>query len=431
MVFIGYMEYGNRELFNNDRLAVYRPSMVPLLTVRDCETCDTLADTYTSVSVDPAPWYAASRPVSGEFVGVMPVKVQGLEGDVRETTVTQRHGHGGYVAPVRRPVREVRFTALVIGSTPAGREYGIDWLRGTLNAGDRGPVYGADPAFTAPDFVDQSATCNSDRADLLFYEACPTDNAPAEQMERVLRGAACFDGVTVLAEYSTRSAQMYLVEFGLIAGDPFVYGRESDPITPDLASGAMPTYTCTAPAPLASISDPACPPIPAPPRPPVIPACYSDDTRNQRVGWFIDGADLDPAKPTYPIFNLDADAAVSNLWLRVWPLAPSESDAGGLNACGTVGNMIVGHTAAGRVLRVDPSVQRAVTTLTTGGQTVTADTTHLLLPPESVAAVDGDPFQPLAMEWPVMYGGGPGYIVYAEGASGSALQITLTLVERR
>jgi hypothetical protein len=163
----------------------------------------------------------------------------------------------------------------------------------------------------------------------------------------------------------------------------------------------------------------------------VIPLCYSDDTRNQRVAWYVDGADLDLTKPTYPIINLDAGAAVSNLWLRVWPLAEGESDAGALNACGTVGNMIVGYTAAGSVLRVDPSVQRATTTVTDSGQSFDVDTTHLLLPPESVPAVEDDPFQPLSMEWPVMYGGGPGYIIYAEGASGSALDITLTLVERR
>lgn len=431
MVYNAYMEYGNRELFNNNRLAAYRRTLVRTLGMRDCDTCDSLDEAYVSPSADPAPWYSASHPLSGDFVGIMPLSITGLEDDVREGTVTQRNGDGGFVSKVRRPTREVRFTALLIANSEAGREYGMDWLRGTLNAGARGPVFGADAAFTAPDFIDVNAQCGDDRRDLSFYEACPIGTATVELMERTLRNAACTAGVTVLQEYASKSAYMYRVEFGLTASDPFVYGKESDPITPDLATGDMPTYTCLAPPPLASIVDPACPPVPTPPRPPIIPACYSDDTRNRRVGWYIDGATLDVTKPTYPVLNIDADAAVSNLWYRVWPLAAGESDAGALNACDTVGNMIVGYTGAGRLLRVDASAQRATTTVTDSGLSFEVDTTHLLLPPESVPAVEDDPFQPLSMEWPVMYGGGPGYIVYLEGASASALQATLTLVERR
>jgi hypothetical protein len=430
-MFKGYMLYGDRELFNTNRLAAYRKTLVRTLGVRDCDTCESLDEEYVSPSADPAPWYSASRPMSADFVGIQPLTIEGLDDDAREATATERHGNGGFLSRARRPIKEVRVTALLIANSPPGLEYGMDWLRGTLNAGERGPVVGAGAAFTAPDFIDINAQCVADRVDLTFYQACPVGTATADLMERTLRKAVCIDGPKIVEEYDTNSASMYRVEFGFRAGDPFVYSKESAPIAPDLSSGGMPTYTCTAPPPLATITDPACPPVPAPPRPPVIPICYSDDTRNQRVGWYIDGADLDVTKPTYPIITLDAGAAVSNLWLRVWPLATGESDASSLNACGTVGNMIVAHTAAGRVLRVDASVQRATTTIEDSGQTFDVDTTHLLLPPESVPAVVDDPFQPLALEWPVMYGGGPGYIIYAEGASGSALDISLTLVERR
>lgn len=431
MVFIGYMEYGDRELFNTNRLAAYHQSLVPALTLAGCYECPSLPTDYVSPEADPAPWYSATQPMSADFVGLLPLRVQGLEDDTRESQPTQRHGNGGFLSKVRRPIREVRMTALLIASSAPGLEYGMDWLRDTLNAGARGPVIGADAAFTAPDFIDIHAQCGEDRRDLFFYEACPSGTTTAEMMERTLRKAACIDGPTVMQEYESPNGFMYQVEFGFAAGDPFVYSRESDPIASDIASGGMPTYTCTAPPPLAAITDPACPPVPAPPRPPVVPACYSDDARTRRIAWYIDGADLDLAKPTYPILNLDADAAVANLWWRVWPLAEGESDAGSLNACGTVGNMIVSYTAAGRLLRVDAASQRATTTFTSSGQTFDLDTSHLLLPPISVAAVDGDLFQPLTLEWPVLYGGGPGYIVYLEGASGSALQATLTLVERR
>jgi hypothetical protein len=163
----------------------------------------------------------------------------------------------------------------------------------------------------------------------------------------------------------------------------------------------------------------------------VVPICYSADTRNRRVGWYIPGDSISVTKPTYPILHLDADVEVSNLWYRIWPLAAGETDAGALNACDTVGNMIVGDVAAGRLLDVDASTRRATVTLTSSGQTFTVDTTHMLYPPESAPAVPLDPFEPLSLEWPVMYGGGEGYIVYLEGASASALQATLTLVERR
>lgn len=431
MVYDGYMEYGNRELFNNARINAYAGTLVRTLNVRACDPCDELAGTYVSPSADPAPWYSASQPLSADFVGIIPLSIEGLEDDQREAQSTQRHGDGGYVAQVRRPIREVRFTALLLANSRAGREYGMDWLRSTLNAGNRGPVFGAAAAFTAPDFIDINAQCGDDRVDLVFYEACPEGVITADEMERTLRGAACVDGPHPLDAIDRKSGYMYRVEFTLAAGDPFVYSKPSAALVPDIASGAMPAYTCTAPPPLTTITDPACPPVPAPPRPPVIPACYSTDTRNRRVGWYIPGTDLNITKPTFPILHINATARVSNLWYRIWPLAAGESDASGLNACGTVGNMIVGNIAAGQVLDVDASTRRAKTTVTSSGQTFSVDTTHLLNPPESAPATPGDPFEPLALEWPVMYGGGPGYIVYLEGASSSALAATLTLVERR
>lgn len=425
----GRVLYGDREIFNNNRLAAYRAILVRTLNMRDCETCDSFEDTYDLPSTDPAPWYSTSHAASADFVGLLPLDISGLDDDVREASTQQKYGNGGFVAPVRRPTREVRMTCLVIGNSEAGRAYGLDWLSGTLNAGARGPVIGADAAFTAPDFIDINAQCGDDRRDLTFYVACPTTDLPEEQAERTLRLAACHIGPTVMDEHESKAVFWYKVEFGFTSNDPFLYGMESAPLSPDISSGSMPTYTCTAPAPLATISDPACPPIPAAPRPPVIPLCYTDDARSSRVAWYIDGADLDKTKATYPILNLDAASAVANLWWRVWPLAEGESDAGALNACGTVGNMIVGYTAAGRSLRVDAAARRATTTIEVSGQTLQVDTTHLLYPPESVPAVEGDPFRPLAMEWPVLYGGGPGYIVYLEGAG--TISATLTLVERR
>jgi hypothetical protein len=430
-MFVGYMQYGDRELFNNNRLDAYANSLVRTLNVRACDTCDSLDTDYDSPITDPAPWYSASDPLSADFVGILPLDVEGLEGDVRQAETAQRHGDGGYISRVRRPIREVRVTALLIANSSPGLEYGMDWLRGTLNAGLRGPVFGAEAAFSAPDFIDINSQCNDDKRDLMFYEACPQGTATEDKMYRVLRGAACVDGPTPIQKIERSSGYMYRVEFTMASGDPFVYSKESDAALPNIASGDMPDYVCTAPAPLTTITDPTCPPLPAPPRPPVIPACYSSDTRNQRVGWYIPGTDISLTKPTYPVLTVDANVEVSNLWYRIWPLAVGESDAGALNACDTVGNMIVGNTAAGVVLEVDSSIRRATSTIAISGQSFDVDTTHLLYPPESVPAVDGDPFEPLSLEWPVMYGGGEGYIVYLEGASASALQATLTLVERR
>jgi hypothetical protein len=430
-MYVGYMEYGDRELFNNNRLDAYANTLVRTLNVRACDTCDSLDEEYVDPVSDPAPWYSASDPLSADFVGLLPLSIEGLEGDVREAQATQRHGDGGYISRVRRPIREVRFTALLIANSEAGLEYGMDWLRGTLNAGNRGPVFGAAAAFTAPDFIDINAQCGGDRVDLTFYESCPVGSATADKMYRTLRRATTVDGPNMLQKYASKSGYMYRVEFTLSSGDPFVYSKETAPIAPDLATGDMPTYTCTAPPPLATITDPACPPVPSPPRPPVVPICYSVTTRNRRIGWYIPGNTISVTKPTYPVLHLDADVEVSNLWYRIWPLAAGETDAGALNACDTVGNMIVGDVAAGRLLDIDASIRRATATITSSGQTFTVDTTHMLYPPESVPAVPLDPFEPLSLEWPVLYGGGEGYIVYLEGASASALQATLTLVERR
>jgi len=436
MTHIGYLTYGDREVFNADRTTAYASNLTRTLIMRNCATCPDIPDligdgTYDTPATDPAPWYSTEHPESADFVGILPLTSTGLEDDQREAIVTQRNTDGGFISRVRRPVREVRFTALIVGNSDRGVEYGMDWLRSTLNAQARGPVIGQDPAFTAPDFIDVNAQCGSDRADLTFYEACPRDATEEASYFRVIRDAVCITGPTVLQEYDAHNSSLLQVEFGFAAGDPYVYGRETDPLASTLSSGSMPAYTCTAPPPLSLITDPACPPVPAPPRAPYVPSCYSTDSRTQRIGWFIPGDDLNISRATFPILRINAASTVSNLWFRVWPLAEGESDASSLNACGTVGNMLIASIAAGRQFRVDASVRRAYTTVTVSGQSLEIQTNHLLYPPESVPAVSGDPFEPLALEWPVMYGGGPGYIIYLEGASSGALDVDLTLVDRR
>src|SRR6478609_11003387 len=49
LMYVGYMEYGDRELFNNNRFDAYANTLVRTLNVRACDTCDSLDEEY----VDP------------------------------------------------------------------------------------------------------------------------------------------------------------------------------------------------------------------------------------------------------------------------------------------------------------------------------------------------------------------------------------------
>lgn len=88
-----------------------------------------------SDDITAAPWYDDAIPQSGEFRGIWPMKVDGLDAAPMDRKVTELIGDGG-VAPIRRTTsRRITVDALLIACTSAGLRYGIEWLTCALDTG--------------------------------------------------------------------------------------------------------------------------------------------------------------------------------------------------------------------------------------------------------------------------------------------------------
>lgn len=137
----GYLQLGRTELANSTRTVAYLQGgvrnaalevvtddswpMLPWLLGREVA--------YTLPALDDdCPWHVAAEPASAEFAGVWPMRVDGLGGDPTEREVVEAATDGGGFGVQRTPPREVEVEALVLAQTPAGLQYGLDWLNSLL-----------------------------------------------------------------------------------------------------------------------------------------------------------------------------------------------------------------------------------------------------------------------------------------------------------
>lgn len=83
-----------------------------------------------------APWYSTRVPESGEFIGVWIMSVEGLDATPIDVTISDSVGHGATAGKSRAGSRKLSFEALVLACTPAGMEYGKEWLGCQLKLAD-------------------------------------------------------------------------------------------------------------------------------------------------------------------------------------------------------------------------------------------------------------------------------------------------------
>ncbi|MET8609832.1 hypothetical protein [Streptomyces misionensis] len=218
-----YMEYGGVELVNHARLNTYLETVGSPLTGWSGCGCPTFgADVleelpYTTPDdpASPAPWYDADVPESAEFAGLMVLDVAGMDDYPVQRSVTGGIAGGGSIGPARAVPRTITVTALVLGSTCCGVDYGLHWLSQAL----QGCV---------------SGDCDGDC--LVTYNCCPgeTGMTPAEfnaRHRRTLRRVALTDGPRVTARAGDgcgtgqcqSGADILTVEFVLTAAVPWLY----------------------------------------------------------------------------------------------------------------------------------------------------------------------------------------------------------------
>lgn len=223
-----YFAIGSQEVWSTPRLRAYLANIgSPFTSGADICTCAGLSPAmlgeedgeYTTPSEDPAPWWDPDLPLSGEYLGFLPLTVSGLEDNPRARNVTGAVGGGGVFGPVRALPRTITVTGLLIGSSCCGAEYGMHYLSEAL-AGCTGD------------------SCEGDCVSL--FACCPGEEMTPEEFEerhrRTFRRTALVSGPTVLDRQGTGSCargncggggDIIQVEFVLVAASPWAW---TDPI---------------------------------------------------------------------------------------------------------------------------------------------------------------------------------------------------------
>ena len=223
----GWLQLGHTEIANTTRCIAYMRRGVRNGTV-DIVTDESWPDLprwlgkpepYRSPwEDDDCPWYDPDNPNSAEFAGVWVMGVEGAEGTPVDREIVEGAVEGGAFGATRTPPREMTFEALVIGGTPSGLTFGIEWL---------GSVLRGDPC--EPD--------DGQGRNLLFLESQPPSDprmteeevmAVANGESRMLSRVALTEPLRIEERVGQWTAQGYgatiaRVSFTLTAAVPYVW----------------------------------------------------------------------------------------------------------------------------------------------------------------------------------------------------------------
>lgn len=279
----GWLCLGGQEIWNQSRLAAYVDNGCASggRFIKACESCgpemavalEEPDGVYSTPAADPAPWYSATEPDSGDFIGFLPLSVDGLgPGQITRESTGKASGRGSFFGPEVQASPAVVVTGVLLGKTACSVAYGLRWLTLAL----RGSC-GSD--------------CDGD--DLTFLDCCPIWTAdPVADIEphlRALKGVRLTSSPTITGRYGTAcschdAAPILQVTFTLSATEPCVYRPPLEVVTDvpfdlDNPSACVVWYpvgdgeACPANVdpcadPGDCLVDPACPPPVAPPAPP-------------------------------------------------------------------------------------------------------------------------------------------------------------------
>lgn len=209
---LGFLELNGREVANEARTAGYLAAGLgsPFWQM-DGAACLILsreigAAVPSDPAIDPAPWYDAARPESGDFLGLWP-KVRLVRHTTRQVAA-KLTGLGGAVLGQQRPgATEVQITAALLSRSSAGADYGRRWLENTLRN------VSSDPCGLAT---------------LRLRLACPPDDGSNDTLGEVYLYDVGLAGDVQDGQVQTLDAaccEIMDVSFSLTAGEASVYHR--------------------------------------------------------------------------------------------------------------------------------------------------------------------------------------------------------------
>ncbi|MEZ7005819.1 hypothetical protein [Streptomyces sp. AD55] len=376
-----YMEYGGVEVVNAARLDAYLETVgSPLTSYASCgcptfgaDTLEQLPYTTPDDPDSPAPWYDPHTPASLEFAGIQVLEVEGLDDHPVQRTVTGGIAGGGAIGPARALPRTITVTALILGATCCGVEYGRHWLGQVLQGC-------------------ASGECDGDC--LTVYSCCPGEELDPdefrERYRRTLRRVALVDGPRVIERAGSgcetggcqSGADILTVEWVMTAAVPWLW-TEPLPVmevVPPMDLGNECVTWCLHPSgeagacegdcrfaacpdPTAACSDDRCLP-PAPPAPgSPLSTCYCQPLAVERACYEMDLSDRPNWSTDVPIVTLRAGSSdMRNVTIEIYEQGEDGltcDEVADMQRCTPHSSWTVTYVPAGGAVTIDGQTGRA------------------------------------------------------------------------
>lgn len=243
MVYEGYLAFGSNEVVNSERVRGYAESGDCSIAWFDGDRCETLRDAlgddeYVSGNIPLAPWYDLSLPdVSGRFLGVLGLAIEGLQTSTRSSQTTEGIDDGGVIGRTRKGVRQIRVRATLIAQGRDALDYGTSWLSSSLDPGACGQ-HGTECGTTDMEYFTE---CPPERAVDPETGEPQSDEAYAAAVEpyrRFMHDVAATSGpllVEIFESKLTPGVWGAIMEWTITSERPWIYSttRAVDlPVTP-------------------------------------------------------------------------------------------------------------------------------------------------------------------------------------------------------
>lgn len=203
-----YIEIGGKELINPSRTLAYIENHLPGLDI-ECDVPNIGGliggSPYTAPAADGAPWVTSDES-SLEFYGGITTGTVGLRDSTQSSETMELKQDGGIPGLRRNSSREIRFTVALYAKNERALDYGIDWYAHALTGGYC-------PAYGVP-------YCEGEMLSVMPIHATMNEMAP---QIRSYYDVMTLQSVTVTETLNYRNAKSKIIEFILIAGNPFIY----------------------------------------------------------------------------------------------------------------------------------------------------------------------------------------------------------------
>lgn len=209
MAYDGWVTFNGIELVNLSRTAQLAEALGVDTVWIEPASVDWIQTALGGVGYDDvteAPWYDPGYPASGEFAGIIPLALQGLDDSTMSATTVEYITDGGRSGTARNATLSIVANVALVGTTDRGVEYGLRWLNHVLRGGN--PL----------------TFCSG--VDLTYFRTSDADSPVVHR-----RDVRTTRGVSVTRKRTTDCSSTWMATFTMTADDPYEYGESESLIT--------------------------------------------------------------------------------------------------------------------------------------------------------------------------------------------------------